>query len=192
MYSKFSQSCPITDADEKKSIFQLNFLHDFLMRNLISALARSSLRDELGIPLGQGDLPLLLGEEPLLAGLVGLGVGGQMVPQLAASHNLCWALANVPQKSVPVVQESPGKFVIVKAARLVHVVPDQLLGQLHPLLSSEVRVGEVGAGQPVPAALLLEEGLDGGGHIAQAPITGQLLTGSEGLKVMAQYINELI
>ena len=81
----------------------------------------------LGVPLGQRELPLLLDHQPLLTGLVGLRVGGQMVPELATRHNLGWAAAIVPERSVPVVEQSPGKLVIVQTARLVSVVPDQLL-----------------------------------------------------------------
>mgnify|MGYP001432493641 CR=1 FL=1 len=120
----------------------------------------------LGISLGQCDLPLLLGEEPLLAGSVGLWVGGQVVPELVACHYLGRTAANVSERSVPVVQESSGKPVIVKAPRLISVVHDEPLRQLHPLLSSEVGVGEVGAGQSVPAAPLLEERLGCIGHVA--------------------------
>ena len=146
----------------------------------------------LGVSLGQRELPLLLGEEPLLAGPVGLGVGRQVVPELVACHDLRRAAANVSERSIPVVEESSGKLVIVKAPGPVSVVPDEFLGQLDTLLSSEVGVWEVGAGQPVPAAPLLQEGLGGGGHVAQAPVTGQLLAGAVGLEVAAQDPDELL
>ena len=81
----------------------------------------------LSVPLGQRELPLLLGHQPLLAWLVGLRVGGEVVPELATCHNLGWAAANVPERSVPVVKQGSGKLVIVQTARLVSVVPDQLL-----------------------------------------------------------------
>ena len=44
----------------------------------------------------------------------------------------------------------------------------------------------------MPAAPLLQEGLGGGGHIAQAPITGQLLTSTVGLEVAAQNFDKLL
>ena len=47
---------------------------------------------------------LLLCHLPLLTGLVGLRVGGQMVPELVTRYNLGWAAANVPERSVPVVK----------------------------------------------------------------------------------------
>ena len=45
-----------------------------------------------------------VGHLPLLTGLVGLRVGGQMVSELATSYNLGWAAASVPKRSVPVVK----------------------------------------------------------------------------------------
>ena len=56
-----------------------------------------------GISLGQGELPLLLGEEPLFTGLVGAGVGGHVVSELAASHNLSRTAADIPERCVSVV-----------------------------------------------------------------------------------------
>ena len=67
----------------------------------------------LGVPLGQGELPLLLGHKPLLAGPVGAGVGRQVIPQLVPCHNLSWAAANVSEGSVPVIKQGPGELVIV-------------------------------------------------------------------------------
>ena len=118
-----------------------------------------------GVSLGQGELPLLLGDEPLPARLVGLGAGGQVISELVTHHNLGWTAANVSEWCVAVVQQSSRELVIVQVARLVHIVPDQLLCDLDPLLCSEVGVGDVGAGQPVPAAPLLEEALGGRGGL---------------------------
>ena len=54
-------------------------------------------------------------------------------------------------RKLNLVDESPGKLIIVQTARPVRVVPDQLFGELHSLLCSKVGVGKVGAGQSVSA-----------------------------------------
>ena len=115
-----------------------------------------------------------------------------MVPQLPASDDLGRAPVDVPERRVAVVEDSSGKLVIVQTAGLVSVVSDQLLGQLDSLLSSEVGVGEVRTGESVSAAPQLEEGLGGGRRVAEPPITGQFLTGSVGLEVVAEDLDQLL
>ena len=136
-------------------------------------------------------LPLLL-DEPLLAWSEGGWVTGHVVPQLPASDDLGRAPVDVSERCVPVVEDSSGELVIVQTARLVSVVSDQLLGQLDSLLSSEVGVREVCTGESVSAAPQLEEVLCGGRCVAEPPITGQLLTGSVGLEVVAENLNQLL
>ena len=53
-------------------------------------------------------------------------------------------------------------------------------------------MGEVCTGESVSAAPQLEEGLGGGRRVAEPPITGQLLTGSVGLEVVSENLNQLL
>ena len=55
-----------------------------------------------------------------------------MVPELVACHNLGWTAANVPEWSVPVVEESSGELEVVKAPGPLSVVSDEFLSQLDP------------------------------------------------------------
>ena len=76
------------------------------------------------VVLGQRQLPLLLGDKPLLAGPEGGRVTGQVIPQLPVGHDLGRVPLNILEWCVAVVEKSPGKLIIVKTAGPVRVIPD--------------------------------------------------------------------